>query len=95
MDVNRISWRQTAPSRWVGRDSDGYSLRVAETRAGWKWSVHPPGAGYDVGSGLADTREAAIEAAKASYSSLQEEIARSFEAGLRRRYGPNYGKRRD
>jgi hypothetical protein len=74
-------WRQTGKSTWVARNEDGYVLRVAGYGHKFKWSLRPPGGGYDVSLGVSDSFEEAKLAVGDAMEQLSQEIRRSFDAG--------------
>jgi len=73
-DFFPITWRQSGPTRWAGKDPDGYSLQVWESKSLWKWSLRAPSpAGYVIKHGEADSVEAAKQAVEAAYHWLFKE----------------------
>ena len=71
---NAQPWVQKRAGLWIGRDSDGYSLRVAYRKGAWRWSVRPPGGGYDVYSGTEMDIAMAKKKAEMSLHALMDEI---------------------
>ncbi len=67
-------WTEIKPGLWVRTDSDGYTLRVRQREAGWRWSVQPPGGGYDLFFGTDHELAEAIENADSSLRGLYDEI---------------------
>ena len=39
---------EVRPGYWPSSDSDGYTLRVRLKEGVWRWTVQPPGGGYDL-----------------------------------------------
>jgi len=81
---HKITWRQTGPSRWIGQDSDGYSLRVSVTDVAFRWSLHPPGAGYAVSSGESPSQDEAVRSVEKARATLAREIREASNKRVQR-----------
>ena len=79
-----MSWRQSGESRWVARDSDGYSLRVRAHGDQFRWSLHPPGGGYAVSHGESQSQPEALVAVEHAYVTLMQKIKAAHEERLLR-----------
>lgn len=67
-------WTEQRTGAWITKDMDGYTMRVSPKKGAWRWSVRPPGGGYDVYSGTEESREIAQQRAEKAYQGLHEEI---------------------
>lgn len=72
-------WTEQRNGVWIARDADGYTLRAGPKKGSWRWTVRPPGAGYDVASGMESDFETAKARAENAYQTLHEEIQRINE----------------
>jgi len=73
-------WTEQRNGVWVLRDSDGYTMRVGPKNDIWRWSLRPPGGGYDVYSGTESDRETAQLRAEEAYKKLHEEIRKTMDS---------------
>lgn len=85
-----IKWRQTGPTRWAGKDLDGYSLQVWEGKGAWQWSLRAPlPDSYVIKRGEAESVESAKQAVEAAYHWLFNEAPLHRPDGdTRNRGGP-------
>ena len=71
---NTRPWSETRPGYWLSSDSDGYTLRVRRKAGVWRWSVQPPGGGYDLFYGSNHELEEARENAESALKGLMDEL---------------------
>jgi hypothetical protein len=86
-----IKWRQSGPARWAGKDLDGYSLQVWESKGVWQWSLRAPlPDSYVIKRGEAESVDSAKQAVEAAYHWLSNEAPRHRpEQNKRKRGGEN------
>jgi hypothetical protein len=73
-------WTEIKPGYWLRTDSDGYILRVRRKASAWRWSVQPPGGGYDVVFGTKHEADDAKESADESLQGLHAELKATWNA---------------
>jgi hypothetical protein len=89
-DMLAIKWRQSSPTRWAGKNLDGYSLQVWEGKGTWQWSLRAPiPDSYVIKRGEADSVDAAKAAVEAAYHWLFSEAPLIRPQDDKRRRGAN------
>lgn len=71
---NTRPWSEIRPGYWLTADSDGYTLRVRHKEGTWRWTVQPPGGGYDLFYGSNHELEDARESAETALKGLLAEL---------------------
>jgi hypothetical protein len=73
---NARPWSEIRPGYWLFSDSDGYTLRLRFKEGQWKWTVQPPGGGYDLFYGTNPDFQEARDSAEAALRALMDELRR-------------------